>query len=289
MKKLLLTLVFMTGYMPIAAFEPVYNGQVGDQVLHPLVWTNIERKASFIKHRQQREKNIDTAITVAKLATLAGAFLWLCAVLPPRDNITAITTNTTNTVQLPKDKQGFVLKTMIDSFWGATNLVATAFFMTTFNWLGGLAKKGGTTLANSVGIVCEKPVHTVDKYYGIVLELTTPTLSAAREYNTVTEGHKKLQQQEIIHTNITVLLQSIEIMLARMLVEVEVVRKQSKLSANAAYKVIRQLFEITNQSVLIINTRFEQQEGVLDVLEHWSAQLKEHGNRFKLFAWTSDY
>jgi hypothetical protein len=276
------------GFAPVLAeLAPVSNISL-DNCLMPLVWSDIVEKSNFMRQNQQKEKYVSNAVVAAKLVGLAGIFCWLSYVLPSPDVGNATKNGQTYTVQLPQNEKGFFIRTMVNGLWGATGIVATAFFTTVIYWLGGLAQTGGTALASSVGIVCDKQIHKVEKYHEIVLELTVPTVSSAREHQTM-NNEQKIKQQEIIQTNIIVLSHAVEIMLARMILEVELVRKQSRVSANAAFKVLRQIFETTNQSIEIIRERLEKQEAVLDVLEHWSAQLKDQGNRFKLFAWSSDY
>jgi len=254
--------------------------------LKALVWEEVVTKSQFLKQKQFKEKRLSNAVIAAQLVSLASIACWVFSVWPTPDH--GSKSDQTITVQLPNTQKGFFLRTITNGVLGAIGILSVNFFMKLFDKLGGLAQTGGVALASSVGITCDKPVHKVEKYQEIVLELTGSAISSARE-NQASNSHQKIQQQEIIKTNTIVLVHAIEIMLARMILEVEIVRKQSRISANAAFKVIRHIFETTNQSICIIRERLEKQENALDVLEHWLAQLKDQGNRFKLFAWSSDY
>ena len=286
MKKLLLLFGFLASCLSVNAMERSWEFSDG---LQPLVWAEVVHKAELLKKNAASAQRVENAIVAAKLTGLAAFFCWLCYVLPPPDNGVTIKQETTVQLDAPKGVQGGILKTTIGGLWGATNVVATAFFTTILYWLGGIVKDSGMAFASALGVVCDKQVHKVEKYYDIAMELIKSAVASAHDYDALADPDKKMKQQEMIETNIILLLQAIEITLARMILEVSIVRKHSKLSANAAFKVVHEIFEITNQNVAVINIRFQRQEGVCDVLDRWAAQLKKQGDRFKLFAWSTDY
>ena len=274
-------LTFLIGFFPVLA-DPI-PAMVIENDLKPLVWETIVTKANFLQERQRKEKRLSYAMSAAQLASLSLIACWVLCVWPSPSQVSR---DDQYTMQFPKTEKGFFLRTITNGVLGAIGILSVNFFMKIFDKVGGLAQAGGAALATSVGIM-HKPVYRVEKYLEIVTELTDSIIVSAKEYATIS-NQQKIRHLTTMQTNIIVLLDALEIMLARMLLETEVIRKQSRYLARAAMDTIHQTFEITNQSVEIIRQRFEKQEEITDVLERWSTVIKKGGKSFKQYAGMTD-
>lgn len=282
--KIATLLSFLIGFTPILAEQQPGITVAIDSDLKPLVWEHVVEKANVLKERQQKEKRFAYAVNAAQMASLLTIACWVFCVWPSEQMTGTIKGKT---LEVPDNAKGFILTNIMKGVFGAISFFSMNFFVKAFERLGSVAKTGGTTLAASVGIIHNKPVYKVEKYLEIVTELSESLIATVKEYSTISDN-QKVKQLHTLQTNIIILLDSLEIMLARMLIEVEIIRKQSRYLARAATDTIHQTFDTTNQSVVIIRERFEKQESIADVLEHWSAIIKKSGKSFKQYAGMTD-